>query len=85
MGPTIFLKRFPLFMRQVRPAEIIVVLAEFTTFAWRWAYTLSSNSVRYIIELYGIAYTNFFFFLPAVEAPLLPARARLPSPKLSIA
>src|SRR5438046_4155705 len=85
MRPTIFRKRSPLFMRQVLPAEIIVVHTAFTTFAWRWADTLSSNSVRHITELYGVAHTNLFFGLPTVEASLLPTRARLPSPKLSIA
>jgi len=83
MGPIIFLKRPPLFMRQVRPAEIIAMFAEFTFFVWRWAYTLSSNSFRHSTQLYDRGHTNFLFRLPTVEASLLVARARLPSPRLS--
>src|SRR5271163_4781437 len=83
MGPIIFLKRCPLFMRQVRPAEIIAMFAEFTSSVWRWAYTLSSNSFRHSTQLYDIGHTNFLFRLPTVEAPLLVARARLPSLRLS--
>lgn len=79
MVPIIFSKRCPLFMRQVRPAGIIVMFAEFTSFVWRWAFTLSSNSFSHRAQLHDIAHTNLLFRLPTVEAPLLFARARLPS------